>query len=66
MAVAEFDFDGVVADEVPGEDLYVFKIFWLMAAVLGAEDVFFADVFGAGGVGSEIGGIKIAFRKVVP
>lgn len=56
----------MIFDEVPGEDLYVFKIFWLMAAVLGAEDVFFADVFGAGGVGSEIGGIKIAFRKVVP
>lgn len=52
MAVAEFDFDGVVADEFPGGDGDVVEVFGGIAAVMVAEDVFFADFLCGRGVGS--------------
>lgn len=52
MSVAKFDFDGVVADEFPAGDFYAAEFFGSISAVLIAEDIFFAYVLSAWGVGS--------------
>src|SRR5690606_28130451 len=66
VSVAEFEAHGVVADDFPAEHGDAGELPGAVAAVLVAEDVALADVFGAGRAGAQQLGGEIGLRAVVP
>ena len=66
VAVAEGGPEGVVADDFPAKNADAGEFFRAVASVLLPEDVFFSDVFRAGGVFAQVLGGEVGFGAVLP